>query len=401
MGGLQDVSRDIPENKTNIYFLMQNMLTGSMLAMIYTNDIFTAFVFIEIIIISACSIVSSKPGGRTLVATTIYFIMSLIGSCLILLAIAMLYGVTGHLLMPSVQKSLSILVAAGEYTIPLFVLTGLFVAGLGIKSAMFPFHGWLPGAHASATSPASAVLSGIIIKCYPILLVKLIYRVYTLETMELLQIPIFLIVLSLTGIVYGSWKAARQQNIKRMLSYASIANMGYIFAAIGLNTERAMAAACFHITVHAIGKAMLFTAAGALAATSGGRNDYDSLLGAARRDPFSGAAFIIGGLTMIGIPPFPGFASKLYFVTAALETPYAVPVLLVAVLISTILSAMYFFPVIFRILAKHDETRVSLPVSHSLPGKASLAAFLILLLYLGLFSSSVIRVIEQGLAVLG
>ena len=323
LGGMRDIFADIPREKISHYFLMQNMLTGAMLAIVYTNDIFTAYVFIDVITIAACSIISIKPGGKTLSATMTYLIMSIIGSSLVLLSIAMLYGVTGHLLMPPLGESVGILAATGEYTAPLFVLIGLITAGLAIKSAQFPFHGWLPDAHTAATTAASAVLSGLIIKCYLVLLIKLGCRVFGIETLELLRIPHLLIALGAAGIVYGSWKAMNQRDVKRMLSYSSIAQIGYITAAIGLNTEAGLAAACFHIAVHAAAKAMMFTAAGGLAAVSGGGKDYDSLRGSARRAPLAGVAFIVGGLSLIGIPPFPGFISKLYLASASLETPFA------------------------------------------------------------------------------
>ena len=407
-GGLRDISVDVPSDKINYYYLMQNILIGAMLAIVYTNDIFTAFVFIDIITIAACSIISIKPGGRSLAATMKYLIMSLMGSSLLLLSIALIYGVTGHLLMPNLKLGVAALIAAGEYTVPLFVLAASMMAGLTIKSALFPFHGWLPDAHSSATTAASAVLSGLIIKCYLVLQIKLVYRVFGLQTIGLLRISHVLLVFGVAGIVYGSWKAIRQRDIKQMLSYSSIAQIGYIVTAIGLNTNAGMAVACFHIAVHAIAKAMLFTAAGGLAGVSGNRKDFDSLRGAARRDPFSGAAFIVGALSMIGIPFFPGFASKLYLTLAALETPYAAFVVPVVVVAGTLLGAMYYIPAIACIIAKRAESPAAAEsaaaVTHaplSLIYGAALAGFIALTFFLGIFFQPVLRIIERGLAVLG
>ena len=401
-GGLGDLPADVPAGKTNYFFIMHNMLIGAMLAMVYTNDLFTAYVFIEIITLSACSIVSAKKGGRTLAASLNYLIMSVAGSCLLLLSIAILYSVTGHLLMPNLRLSVAALFATGQYTMPLFVLSGLMTVGLSIKSALFPFHSWLPDAHASATTSASSVLSGLIIKCYLMLLIKLEYRVFGLETMELLRIPYILLAFGAAGIVYGSWKAIRQKDIKRMLSYSSITQVGYISVAMSLNTSDGMAAACFHIAVHAIGKAMLFTAVGGLTEASGRRNDYSSLLGAARRAPLSGAAFILGGLTMAGIPPFPGFASKLYLTLAALETPFAVPVVIVVVIAGTILGFMFYFPAVVCILSKgeeHSNMMGKAPIAASLSRRTALVAFISLTLFLGLFSPHLLSIITRGLAV--
>jgi len=275
-------------------------------------------------------------------------------------------------------------------------------AGLAIKSALFPFHGWLPDAHTSATTAASAILSGLIIKCYLVLLIKLVFRVFGLETMEFLRIPHILLAFGTTGIAYGAWKAMNQRDVKRMLSYSSISQIGYIAVAMGLNTEAGMAVACLHIAVHAISKAMMFTAAGGLAAVSDGGKDYDSLRGAARRAPLSGVAFIVGGLSLIGIPPFPGFISKLYLASASLETPFAFLVIPAVVIFGTVLGAMYYIPAIACILAKQTEDRREIPhISHHAPYRAALLAFIAMTLFLGLFSGQVLRVIERGLAVFG
>lgn len=403
LGGYRDLLTDIPEKKRSLHFLMQNLLTAAMLAVIYTNDIFTAYVFIEIIVITACAIICTKPGGKTMMATMSYLMMTLVGSGMLLLGIAMLYGVTGHLLFPGLQAGVAAISAAGQYTVPLFVLGSLFVSGFAIKSALFPFHGWLPDAHASATTSSSAILSGLIVKTYIILLIRMAYNVFGLERMDLFGIPHILVIFSLTGIIYASWKAIRQRNIKLMLSYASITSIGFIYAAISLNTTEGIAAASFHITAHALAKAMLFTAAGGLAAVSGGRKDYDSLTGSARRDPLSGAAFIIGGLCMIGIPPFSGFFSKLYLATSAMDTPFAVLVIIVAIILSTVMSTMYYFPVITRILSKSQVNaepelqKTAAPVSY----RAALLIFMVLNVLLGFFSQPILRMIEHGLAVLG
>ena len=407
-GGLRDIFHDEPEKKINLFYFMVNMLTGSMLTLLYTNDIFTAYVFIEITTIAACSTISAKPGGRTLAATMSYLILSLIGSGMVLLAIAMLYGVTGHLLFPGLYNGIAALAATGQYTVPLFVLTGMMVAGLAIKSALFPFHGWLPDAHASATTAASAVLSGLIIKCYPILIIRMIFCVFGMDLIGSMYIPHVIIFFGVGGIVYGSWRAVRQQNIKRMLAYASISNIGFIFVAIGLNTYAGMAAAGFHIAVHAICKAMLFTAAGGLAAVSDHRKDFDSLRGAGRRDLLAGITFVIGAVSMIGIPLFPGFVSKLIITIAALETPFAILVIPAVVVVSTVLSGMYYIPAIICIFSKpsdsgaetnHKPEHISLGMS--IPYKAALGIFITLTLFLGLFSQPVLRAIERGLAAFG
>jgi multicomponent Na+:H+ antiporter subunit D len=408
-GGLRDIIHDEPEKKINLFYFLINMLICAMLTLIYTNDIFTAYVFIEIITIAACSLISAKPGGRTLVATISYLILSLIGSSLMLFSIAILYGVTGHLLFPGIQQSVELLAATGQFTMPLFVLAGMLTAGLAIKSALFPFHGWLPDAHTSATTASSAILSGLIIKCYPILLIRIVVSIFSLETMGTLYVPHLLLLFGAAGIFFGSWRAIRQQNIKRMLAYASVSNIGIIFVAIGLNTAAGMAAAAFHIAAHAVGKALLFTAAGGLANVSNHKKDFNSLYGAGRRDLLAGIAFTVGALSMIGIPLFPGFISKFIVSLAALETPYALLVIPTVVVVSSLFAGIYYIKAIVCIFSKRSEVPAQTeaivlepePLSLSVPYWISMAGLIALTLFLGLFSQYVIHAIELGLAAMG
>ncbi|MBQ5754827.1 MAG: sodium:proton antiporter, partial [Oscillospiraceae bacterium] len=164
LGGLDDIKSDILPKKQPFYFLMLDLLWASLLVMLYTNDIFTAYVFIEINTIASCAIVMAKDTGHTNMATIRYMIMSQLGSGMFLLSISLLYGITGHLLFPQLQQGIALLDSTGSYALPLTVLTGLMVLGLSIKAALYPFHDWLPSAHGNATTASSAILSGLVLK---------------------------------------------------------------------------------------------------------------------------------------------------------------------------------------------------------------------------------------------
>ena len=397
-GGFEDARCDIPEKKHNFFFVMACFLLGAMLVIIYSNDLFTAYVFIEIITLSACSIISAKQGGKPLIATMSYLIMSLIGSALLLLSIALLYSLTGHLLMPDLRQCIQVLDQTGRYSVPLFVLIGLMTAGLGIKSALFPFHAWLPGAHANATTAASSVLSGLIVKCNLLLMIKVFVRVFGLETITKLRIGLVLVIFGVLGLIYGSLIAIRQKDIKLMLSYSTIAQIGYICIAIGLGSAAGIVAACFHIIAHAASKSMLFTASGGLIRASGHKRDYSSLRGAARRDPISGVAFACGALSMVGIPLFSGFVSKLYVATASLGSVFEAAIILAVIVASTLLNAMYYFPVVVGIFTRRHEpddrsAYRKQPVYHAVS-----IAFIAINLGLGIFSQPIIRIIDFGLS---
>ena len=401
MGGADDLKLDIPENKRSNYYIMTSLVFAALLVIIYTNDIFTAYVFIEIITLGACAIIAIKPGGRTLVATMWYLIMSLIGAGLLLFSISMLYGVTGHLLMPGLYESVAVLAATGQYTLPLFILTGLMCAGLGIKCALFPFHSWLPGAHASATTASSSILSGLVVKGYIFLIIKIFVRVYGIQVMDMLHITDILLILGVLGLLFGSVQAIRQSNIKEMLAYSSVAQIGYIFIGIGLNTQAGFAAACFQIMAHAACKAMLFAAAGGLVVSSGNKKDWNSLRGAARRDVSAGIAFACGALSMVGIPLFPGFVAKIYLASASLGTPFIGIALVAVLVIGTLLNAVYYLPAVLCIFANPMESGNFSPVPKSAESRVALWAFIAVCMGLGLFSQPVMRTIEVGLSLFG
>lgn len=355
-GGLKNIYEEIPKKKQNLYFLMMNLILCSLISMTYTNDMFNAYVFIEINTIAACAIVMAKDSRETTVATIRYLIMSQIGSGLFLLALALFYNITGHLLMVSLHQAVGNILVTGQYVFPAVVVASILTVALAIKSASYPFHTWLPGAHGSATSSSSAILSGIVLKGYIILLIKIIYRVFSPEFFAYYHISDAILVLGILSMILGSVNALRERHIKRMTAFSTVAQIGYILMGIGLNSEIGMMAACFHIIAHAITKPMLFLAAGGLANVSHHSYEFKDLRGAAHRNKLAGIAFVIGGLSMIGIPLFIGFPSKLYFSTAAIYSDwFRLVAVLVALAISTVLNALYYIPVMFNIWKTKDE----------------------------------------------
>lgn len=345
LGGLRDIYNDIRPKKQYLYFLMLNLLLSSLLALIYTNDLFTAYVFIEINTIAACAIVMIKDSGETIVATIRYLIMSLLGSGLFLFGVCILYNITGQLLLSSIQEALIPIFQTGQYAIPLTVDIGLMVLGVAIKSAVYPFHSWLPGAHGSSTTSSSAILSGLVLKGYLILLIKMVYRMFTPEMLSELHVTDVILIFGIAGMIIGSVKALKEKHIKRMIAYSSVAQIGYIFMGIGLGSDIGILAACYHILAHAFTKPMLFCAAGNLVNHAGHNYQIKALKGTALKSPLAGIAFTVGSLSMIGIPMFAGFVPKLFFSTGAIQSDwFRLTVVLIALAVSTILNALYYLP---------------------------------------------------------
>ncbi|MDD3214879.1 MAG: proton-conducting transporter membrane subunit, partial [Eubacteriales bacterium] len=146
LGGLHKLEEQVDVKKQHLFYVMLDLALAALMALIYTNDLFTAYVFIEILTLVSCTLITARQVGHTMVAAMRYMIMSLLGSGLLLLAIALLYDLTGHLLMENIHTALAKLVETGEYRLPITVVIGLFCVGLGIKSGLFPFHTWLPDA---------------------------------------------------------------------------------------------------------------------------------------------------------------------------------------------------------------------------------------------------------------
>jgi len=252
LGGMKHIFHDVESEKINHYFLMINLLFSSMLALIYTNDLFTAYVFVEINTLASCAIVMLRKAKETLVATTRYLIMSLLGSGLFLIGICILYDITGHLLMSNIKESVAVLASTGQYQFPLEMVICLFAIGMAIKSALYPFHTWLPDAHGTSTSGSSAILSGLVLKAYIILLIKIFYRVIGLDVIYQSKAVNVLFVMGLLAMVMGSWNSLKEKDIKRMIAFSSVAQIGYIYMGIGIGSEFGMIAACYHILFRGI-----------------------------------------------------------------------------------------------------------------------------------------------------
>ena len=404
LGGGHSLFHDILPEKQGLYFVMANMTLAGLLALVYTNDMFTAYVFIEITTISACAMVMAKDTGPNLIATIRSLFMSLLGSGLFLIGLTLLNSIAGYLLMEPLAKAVAILAELGKFHRPLIVSMGLMTVGLGIKGAMFPFHLWLPDAHGGSTTASSAILSGLVLKGYIALLVTLMLRVFGLELMRRTGLCNVLLVLGLLGMIFGSLAAMREYHVKRMLANSSVAQIGYIFMGLGLGTEAGVAAACFHVLVHAACKPLLFICAGRLSTVSGHHRSLKNLRGSAYRDVAAGVGFTVGAMSMIGIPLLGGFVSKLYLSRAAVDSP-AVAAVLLTIAVSTVLNALYYVPAVLAIWVRPPWDEVHLILRSVKPEDlkfdrsffTAAAALTALIVLLGIVYHPILNVIRAGI----
>lgn len=398
-GGVKKLADEVEEGKTYLYYVLCDLLLSSLLALVYTNDLFTAYVFVEINTIAACGLIMIRQNGRTIEAAARYMIMSLLGSGLLLMGICMLYDLTGHLLMSNIKEQVAMISEVGEYRIPLLVAIALISVGLSIKSALFPFHAWLPDAYGYSTVSSAAILSSLVSKGYIFLLFKIVYRVIGFEVFYSSRIIDILFIFGLMGMIFGSLSAIKENDIRRMIAFSSVAQIGYIYMGIGMGTQAGMSASVFHILSHAATKSLLFIAAIGLTDVSDGSRQFIKLTGAAYRNKWAGVAFTMGSLSMVGVPLFSGFISKLLFAQAAVQNQMKMLPALIVLGISTILNAIYFMKTVIRIYTPVEDFEFETVTFRNMKiYAAALVCFIALNVFLGVSSQPIVDLIEQGLA---
>lgn len=341
-GGAALVRQEINPRNQALYYVMINVLYASIMAMIYSNDIFTTYVFLEINAMASFGIIVLKANGKTVRATIKYFVMSSIGSGLYLFGVALLYGLTGQLAMNHLSQTIQSLYQTGQYNYPLAVAFVLIFLGLAVKSALYPFHSWLPDAHSSATSTSSAILSAVVLKAYIITSIKYIYYIYPLDFLKDMKILTVIMVFGFIAMIIGSLMAIVQTDFKKMIAYSSVSQVGYIFLGISLATNVGLLAACYHIIAHAITKSGLFLIAGQTI-DKVGHNQHKNYYGIGKALPISFGLFTVLGLSMIGIPPSIGFLTKWNLSLALLDSEQNWGLILIV--ISSLLNAIYFLTI--------------------------------------------------------
>ncbi len=404
-GGRKKLFDEVEYSKHNIYYILVDLMLSSLLALVYTNDLFTAYVFVEINTIAACGLIMIRQNGRTIEAAVRYMIMSLLGSGLLLMGICMLYDLTGHLLMSNIKQVMAEIMANGTYRIPVLVTVGIMTTGLAIKSALFPCHAWLPDAYGYSTVSSAAMLSSLVSKGYIFLLIKIFYRVIGLDIIYDSHIIGVLFMFGLCGMLFGSFSAIGEKDIRRMIAFSSVAQIGYIYMGFGLGTQEGMVASVYHILVHAATKSLLFISAIGLTDVSGGSRSFFALNGSGYRNKSAGIGFAVGSLSMVGIPIFSGFVSKLLFAKAAIINPtWKMFPTVIVLAISTILNAIYFLKTVIRIYTQEEPAVIEEKGYYSISWRkqklytVTIILFVILNLILGMNSQPIIHLIETGLA---
>jgi multicomponent Na+:H+ antiporter subunit D len=293
-----------------LFLFMETGLLGAML----TGDLFTFFVFMELMVLSSVAMVAISDNPLGLEAAIKYVFISAMGSLFLLLGIAAMYTTFGTLNLADMAQQL----ATGERPLLARSAAVMLMSSFLLKSAVFPFHFWQPDFHTTAPTAVSAMLSSVIVKVGIYMIIRTQTLLFTVEAPQLQQI---LIVLGIVGIFFGGLAALRTYNGKRVLAYSTIAQVGFILVAIGWGTPLALTAAIIYAFNHAFIKSALLMIMGLVSSRSYEHTvDFEDIEGAGRlMPPMIGILWFIGGMSLAGLPPMNGFISKLALVQSGVE----------------------------------------------------------------------------------
>jgi multicomponent Na+:H+ antiporter subunit D len=331
----------------NYFYALFCLMVAGMNGVVLSGDLFNIFVFLEISVISSYALVAFGVEKNELEASFKYQVLGGLASFLILFGIGFIYWKAKTLNIADIKEAFS---NGYDKTYYLFVQI-LILSGFGLKAAIIPFHAWLPDAHSSAPSPISAMLSGVLIKAVGIyVIIRLFFNMFAVTE----GMAVLITTLGTLSMVIGVFLAIGQWDIKRLLAYHSISQMGYVVLSVGIGmilvsrgvkpevASLAIAGGIFHLINHAAFKSLLFLNAGAIEYTIGTR-DLKKMGGLAKSMPVTSATSFVASMSISGIPPFNGFFSKLIIIIAAIMAKfYLLAALAVIVSIITLASFLKF-----------------------------------------------------------
>jgi multicomponent Na+:H+ antiporter subunit D len=329
------IRKELPEHRQLLFYIVFLLCVSGLLGIIATGDVFNVFVFLEISALSSYVLVAMGEKRIALWAAFQYLIMGSIGATFILIGIGLIYAMTGTLNMQDLAARLP------EWSESRVVLTALIflIAGIGLKLALFPVHMWLPNTYTYAPSIVTAFLAATATKVAVYLLIRIIFTVFGAEySFSKLPLQEVLQVLGLAGVIVASILAIVQENVKRLFAYSSVAQIGYMVLGISFGNAAGLTATLLHVFNHALMKGALFLALAAVVYRIGSVHIKD-LAGLGRRMPWTMAAIVIGGLSLIGVPLTVGFISKWYLVVATVQQGWWWATALV--LIGSLLAIIY------------------------------------------------------------
>ncbi len=399
----KSISRELPGKEVPFYSVYL-LLAAGVMGMVATADMFSLYVFLEITSLSSYALVS-VGGGAAVVSAFRYVILGTVGAAFYLLSVGYLYSVTGSLNMADLSRILPAL----YHTNAVLVGFAFFVIGMSIKMALFPMHAWLPGAYTNAPSTVSALIAATTTKVAAYALIRVMFFVFEPRfSIEMIPVTTVLSWMGAIAMILGSVMAIAQSDLKRMLAYSSVSQIGYIVLGVGLANAAGFTGGVLHLVNHAVMKGCLFLVAGAIVYQTGLR-EIRELRKLSIKMPWTAATFMIAAFSMIGIPPLGGFFSKLYLILGAIDAGQWIFV--AAILFSSVLALAYlgnvirymYFPEEEAAAGAGGETRVAEEPRREEAPLTMLVPMLVLaagIVLLGLFNGEVVsRFIDHAIPV--
>ena len=336
----QTVQQEIPD-RIHHYYTLYALLVAGLLGMVATGDVFNLYVLLEISALASYALLA-RGRGYAYYATFKYIIMGTIGASFYLLGVGYLYIKTGSLNMADLFNLLSQPAMHQSQTIRIGFI--LIIIGIWIKMALFPLHGWLPNAYTCASTTTSCLIAPLMTKVSVYIMVRLMFSVFSVDyvfrTIEWHQLVVWL---ASVAIVAGSISALAQRNLKKMLTYIIVAEVGYMVGGVWLANANGLTGAVYHILSDALMTLCLFMAVGAIIFKTKD-SSYEAMRNIFQKMPITSVVFLVGALAIIGIPPTCGFFTKWYLIAGAAQAGQWV--FIAALLLSSLISAIIFFRLI-------------------------------------------------------
>lgn len=345
------------DDAAGVYFWpLVGFLVAGLNALFLSADLFNIYVTLELVGLSAVGLVAAGGGAQQVAAALRYLFATLVGSGLFLLGVALVYGAYG-----TVSISTLTPLVTSEAPRLMWIAGGLMLVGLMLKTALYPFHFWLPPAHGGAPAPVSALLSALVVKASFYLILRLWVGPFAPLIAAAEWLAWLPALLGTLAIFWGSWRAIRAERLKMLIAYSTVAQLGYLFLIFPLlNGPGAIQAGVMQAFAHGLAKAGMFVAAGVFIKATG-QDTVAGLAGGVDRLPVTLFAFGLAGMTLMGLPPSSGFLAKWQLIEVALDQGYWW--LVVVVLAGGLMAAVYVFRVLRQafLLAPAHQAMVAVP----------------------------------------
>ncbi len=336
------LSAEIPECRQHLFYTAWLLALAGLTGILVSGDAFNIFVFMEISSLATYILIAGGPQRQALTAVFQYLIMGTIGATFYLIGIGLIYMMTGTLNLADMEARIREVADLN----PVLVAGGFITVGLALKAAVFPLHTWLPNAYSFAPHAVTVFLAACSTKVSLYILLRFDFFVFQGNLSgHITQFSGFVLPLAVIAVVVASAIALLESDLKRLLAYSSVAQVGYMLLGAALVSVGGLTAGIAHMFNHALAKGTLFLAIACLA-TSGGKLTLDGIAGMGRRMPVTMAAFVIAGLSLIGIPGTAGFVSKWYLVVATLELGFVGALVILPVLAGSFIAVLYIWKVV-------------------------------------------------------